>query len=146
MAKKQVKKQVEQKPDYNTGLPEASEPRVKSGRKRKSVIEFQQTDGKIYNKYGVKSIDELLGESKSRYKTHDIAAYEKMVSEMNTSDLQNHATTVDVMPNQDRNVLIKRLLKQFKVTNSNYFNTSQTQDPLKKQINKNTLDILAEGR
>ena len=138
-------KVVKVKVNPEEGLAVAEAP-SKRGRKKKTVIDLQQADGKLYNKHNVRSLDELLGIQTTKYSTHDYAAYENQIQAMNTSDLQKHCTQVDVMPNQDRGVMIKRLLKQFRVTNSSYLNTAQTVDPIHKPISQATLDILSEGR
>jgi hypothetical protein len=118
--------------------------RVKSLQKK--LIQMQIADGKLYNKRGVKSIDELLGISSNKYLTRDETRYENYISNLNTSDLQTHATQVGVLPNQDRSVTIKRLLKEFRIHNSGFLNTAEAVNPIKKKIRQETIDILAEGR
>ena len=119
---------------------------TKGKKKKMTLAERQISDGKLYNKRGVKSIDELLGISASKYNTHDLKKYEDYLSNLNTSDLQAHATRVGVLPNQDRSILTKRLLKEFRVSNSGYISTAQVQNPITKPIKKEVLEILAEGR
>ena len=112
----------------------------------KSAIQLQQLDGKLYNKHNVRSIDELLGETTNKYKTHDVKEYEAQLNRMNTSDLQTHAVTVQVMPKENRTLLIKLLVKQFQINNSTGANVAQPVTPSGKPITQETLDILAEGR
>lgn len=113
---------------------------------QKKLIQMQMADGKMYNKHGVKSIDELLGISTNKYKIIDDKEYEKYIDRLNTSDLQAHATKVGVLPNQDRNVLTKRLLKEFKLHVSSLTNTAQDVNTFPKKIKQEVLDILAQGR
>jgi len=109
------------------------------------MLEMQQLDGKSYNKHNVQSIDELLGETNHRYDTHDIKAYEEKLNRMNTSDLQRHAISVQILPKENRALLIKLLLKQFQVNNSGYIKTPPTLGA-EKPISQEVMDILGEGR
>ncbi len=121
-------------------------PRKKAKSLQKKLIQMQIADGKLYNKRGVRSIDELLGISSTKYTTRDEGKYDDYINNLNTSDLQAHATKVGVLPNSDRTVLIKRLIKEFKVHNSAFLNTAEAVNPVTKKITQETLDILAEGR
>lgn len=107
---------------------------------------MQQADGKIYNKYGVRSIDELLGISSNKYNTHDVDKYEAQLNEMNTSDLQAHSISLGVLPKEDRRLLVQLLLKQFRIANSAHLNPAQEAPGITKKITKETLRILAEGK
>lgn len=107
---------------------------------------MQQADGKIYNKYGVRSIDELLGLSSNKYNTHDVDKYEAQLNEMNTSDLQAHSIGLGVLPKEDRRLLVQLLLKQFRIANSAHLNPAEEAPGITKKITKETLRILAEGK
>jgi len=135
-------------PKVKKEIKENKETKEVKGKKEKkaTLAQRQMADGKLYNKHGVKSIDELLGLSAGKYNTHDLQKYEDYLAGLNTSDLQAHATRVGVMPNQDRNILLKRLVKEFRVSNSGYINTAKTGTQFSKPISKRTLDILGEGR
>lgn len=128
------------------------QPRKRKKDPQKKLIELQQADGKLYNKHNVRSIDELLGVVSSKYAVTggkvltDIRQYEEHLTNLNTSDLQAHAAKVGVMPNHDRNILVKRLLKEFRISNSGALNTAQPVNPISKKIRQETLDILSEGR
>jgi len=124
----------------------ASEPAKRGKQPSKGeMIKMQQADGKQYNKKGVKSIDELLGESVRKYDTHDIKEYEAKLNRMNTSDLQRHAISVQVLPKENRTLLIKLLLKQFQINNSGYVKSPPAVGT-EKPISQAVIDILAEGR
>lgn len=119
--------------------------RVKIGPALDPLV-MQQSDGKIYNKHGVRSIDELLGLSSSKYNTHDVDKYEQQLNEMNTSDLQAHSISLGVLPKEDRRLLVQLLLKQFRIANSAHLNPAQEAPGITKKITKETLRILAEGK
>jgi hypothetical protein len=152
MPKKEKTKVIKDKEEETEGL---IKPRRTKKSEQKRLIEMQMADGKLYNKHGVKSITELLSNQNANaknndrviqnYKPHDLDSYEHFISNLNTSDLQSHATTVGVMPNQDRSILIKRLLKDFRIKNSEAWNTEKPVE-LPKKIRQETLDILAQGR
>lgn len=110
----------------------------------KDIAKLKQADGKIYNKYNVKSIDELLGETNRKYLTKDVKEYESWLRARNTSDLQKHAIEVQVLPKEDRELLIRTLIKQFHVNHSAESNTVSRID--QKPVSQEVLDILAEGR
>ena len=122
-----------------------SKERAKKG-PQKEITEMQQIDGKNYNKKGVRSIDELLGETNNQYNTHDVKQYEAQLNNMNISDLQRHAASVQIMPKEDRRLLIKLLIKQFQINNSASNNLARQIPTISKPISQETLDILAEGR
>lgn len=109
------------------------------------IVKLQQIDGKVYNKRNVQSIDELLDETHHKYDTHDIKEYEAKLQNMNTSDLQRHAISVQILPKENRVLLIKLLLKQFQMTNSGYVKTPASVG-VEKPISQEVMDILGEGR
>ncbi len=113
---------------------------------QKDIMDLQQLDGKLYNKKGVRSIDELLGLHTTPYNTHDVKEYELQLDHMNTSDLQTHAVKVGVLPKEDRRILIKTLIRQFQLANSSQLNTAQPINLTNKKLTQETIDILAEGR
>ena len=123
---------------------EASNAVAPAPKQEKNLFEMQ-ADG-VFNKHGVKSLDELLGTKLEKYSTRNIEEYEKNLNDMNTSDLHTHATQVGVLPNQDRAVLIRRLLREFSITNSDYFNTFSKSSASGKPISAEVARILGEGR
>jgi len=115
-------------------------------REIKDIIELQQIDGKVH-KTGARDIYEIMGEKNpSKYGTTDIKEYEKKLNRMNTSDLQHHAASVQVLPREDRRLLIKLLLKQFQIDNSGILNVAKPLGVSQKKMSQRALDILAEGR
>lgn len=129
-------------------LDDAEKPRKSSGKtEKKTLLQSQQTNGKLYNKYGVKSIDEILdGKIQSKYFTDDEKIYANYLDKMNTSDLQTHSASLGIMFNQDRGIVIKRLMKEFKMQNSMRENPPQYNNAFSKPISQEVLDILSEGR
>lgn len=112
----------------------------------KSLI-HKQIDGKLHNKKGVSSIDELLGETDASFKDHKTEAdYEAYLGTLNQIDLENHAATLMVSPRQDRYGMVKQLLKEYRIRTSRFFNTIQHSFEYPKEISPEVERILSEGK
>lgn len=124
-------------------------PRKTPKPKKKTLLEMQMADGKVYNKRGVKSLDELLHISSGKYNLAEhpnTQTYEQYLNGMNVSDLQAHAVKVGVLPNNDRSILVKRLLKEYNLNNSQSSATALAPVTFSKKIKQETIDILSQGR
>lgn len=153
--KESIEDQIE-KPVKMVKKPRKTKSDVKIGKKVKNPVQLNpaprktiiqaQLDGKLYNKRGVKTLDELLGEKVERYQHKTVEDYKNFLDDLNLTDLQEHATKVGVLPKEDRNVLIKVLIKQYELVTSDYFNVVERQSNFPKKISKNTEKILGEGR
>ena len=64
---------------------------------------------------------------------------------MNLSDLQAHASTVGIIPIDNRNTLRERLLREFRKHVSSYKKPVQQSESLR-DVDPEALKILAEGR
>lgn len=111
---------------------------------RKKMKELTQTHGKL-EEYEHKSLDQILGDDgSSKYKTLNLDKYVAYLNDLNKSDLQSHAATIGLLPIDNRDLLCKRLVREFKKHTSCY-----TLPKLKKSeinLDKKTKDILSEGR
>jgi len=86
---------------------------------KKKLEKLTQTHGKDITKKV--SIDQILGDTGlSRYKTLDEGEYSNWLAGLNKSDLQSHAVAVGVIPTDDREILSKKLLREFKSYANNY--------------------------
>lgn len=143
-SKKQVKVTEDNKNEF-TGRT-ASRKRRLNEAPQKDITDLQQVDGKLH-KTGARDIYEIMGDKNpNKYGTSDIKDYEKKLNGMNTSDLQKHAASVQVLPREDRRLMIKLLLKQFQIDNSGILNFAQPLGVSQKKMSQQALDILAEGR
>ncbi len=113
---------------------------------KREIKMMEQVDGKNYNKSGAASIDELLGTRLNKYQTTDEKEYEAQLERMNVSDLQTHASSLGILPNHDRAVLTKRLLKEFRFATAEYLVQDKGVIPYHKKPSQAVLDILAGGR
>lgn len=86
----------------------------------------KQLDGKVYNKHGVKSIDELLGDRNVAYRNFaSLEEYEAYLSDLDLIDLHEHASSLLVIPREDRSTLVKNLLREYELKNSEYYGVVQ---------------------
>lgn len=79
------------------------------GRKRKNLSELSIANGKVWD-------DNELNCSISShpYKNTSLANYESEIRGMNKIDLDKHATSLFILPRENRDNLIDQLLKEFK--------------------------------
>jgi len=112
-------------------------------RKRK-IEELSQTHGKLEN-IQYKSLDQIWGDTGlSKYKTTDLQEYVNFINEMNKSDLQAHANKVGLVPIDNREMLTKRLIAEFRKFVST-FNVPKTLDT-SVDLDKKSKDVLSEGK
>lgn len=133
--------------------PQVEKPVVRNRRRvipeepaKQSLIELQQQDGRVYNKRGVRTLDELTGERQSLYSQRTEEEYVEYLDNLNLTDLQEHASKHQVMPKEDRRALIATLVKQYKMKTSPYFNSVERPVVFQKKITAQTEKILSEGR
>lgn len=111
---------------------------------KRKIKELTQTHGKLQN-YEHKSLDQILGEDgSSKYKTLNIDKYIDYLNDLNKSDLQSHAATVGLLPIDNRDILCKRLIREFKKHTSSY--TLPKLEKTEINLDKKAKDILSEGR
>lgn len=84
-------------------------------KKKLNLNEMHQAHGKDENRDTVQSLDQLWGDDGlSKYKTLDVAEYTEELAGMNKTDLQNHAAKLGLVPIDSRDLLVKRLVTEFK--------------------------------
>jgi hypothetical protein len=84
-------------------------------KKKLNLNEIHQTHGKDESKETVQSLDQLWGDDGlSKYKTLDVVEYTEELAGMNKTDLQNHAAKLGLVPVDSREILVKRLVAEFK--------------------------------
>ena len=112
----------------------------------------KQIDGQVVNRvpskdrdYAPHTLEQLLGDNgMAKYKTLDIAEYEKKLNEMSKGDLHVEAVRVGIVPTDSKSFLISRLLKEFRMYSMAYKKPhfeEQKQKPSAK-----TLKILSKGK
>ena len=102
-----------------------------------------QTHGKIENSKP-STLDQVWGDAGlSRYGTMKLNEYKDQLKKMNRTDIQSHATKLGVVPVENREMLEKRLTKEFEKHTSSY---NRPDSPKPKDASAKALRILSEGR
>lgn len=110
----------------------------------KKLNELNQTHGKIEDTQH-KTLDQIWGDDgSSKYKQQTEELYLSYVSDLNKSDLQAHANKLGLIPVDNRELLTKRLLSEYKKFMSAYKIPAQTQNEIK--LSKDVKNILSEGK
>jgi len=109
---------------------------------KKKII--YQTHGKVENPI---TLDQIWGDTGiTKYGTLNLEEYEKKINDFNKSDLQTHATQVGLIPVDNREILLARLLSEFKKHVAHYNVSKLANQSNPNTISKSARDILAEGR
>jgi len=100
-------------------------------KKKTNLSDLSQTHGKLEeNTY--KTLDQIWGDDgSSRYRQTSEKDYLNFLHEMNKSDLQSHANRLGLIPIDNRDLLTKRLVAEFKKFMSNYNLPSLKENELK---------------
>lgn len=113
-------------------------------KQKRKLENLSQTHGKLEN-IEYKSLDQIWGDTGlSRYNTTNIEDYVNYINEMNKSDLQAHANKIGLVPIDNREVLTKRLISEFKKFIST-FNIPKNIDH-SVSLDKKSKNVLAEGK
>jgi len=119
--------------------------RKTSKKATKSIKNLSQAHGKE-EKFEPTTLEQIWGDDGSTtYGTLNENQYSNRLDDMNMSDLQTHASTVGIIPIDNRSTLRERLLRDFRKHVSSYKKpTHETQSP--RDVNPETIKILSEGR
>lgn len=113
--------------------------------KNKKINELNQTHGKV-DEFVPTTLDQIWGDTGlNKYNTFKQEEYVARLNEMNKTDLQTHASQVGVIPVDNVEILMKRLLREFQKHASIYSTPSQKVEAQGK-ISKEAKRILEEGR
>jgi hypothetical protein len=112
-------------------------------KRKNKLAELNQAHGKE-EKFEPTTLDQIWGDSGiSRYRTLDQKEYENSLSQMTKTDLREHAIAVGIVPIDNREILLKRLIGEFKRHISKF--TKPIEDNGQQKISKTALSILKEG-
>lgn len=113
-------------------------------KQKRKIEELSQTHGKLED-VQYKTLDQIWGDTGlSKYNTSDLKEYTDYVNDMNKSDLQAHANKIGLVPVDNREILTKRLLAEFKKFTSLYKIPKVKDNTV--NLNKKAKDILSEGK
>mgnify|MGYP000008285722 FL=1 len=113
--------------------------------RKKKVTELKQAHGK-QEKFQPTSLDQVWGdEGLGKYKTLDIEKYENFLTGLTKTDIQKHAAEIGIVPVDNRDMLKRKLLAEFKKHVAGY---RKPQGPAQKdqKPSDEVLKILREGR
>ena len=117
----------------------------KTTAKKKSVKNLSQTHGKE-EKFEPTTLSQIWGDDGlSTYGTLNENAYTIELDNMNMSDLQTHASTVGIIPIDNRQTLRERLLREFRKHVSAYKKPVHAAES-PSRIDPEVMKILSEGR
>jgi hypothetical protein len=107
-----------------------------------------QIDGKATepgNNEILGSLDQIMGESVSIYKSRTVDDYVLELAEMNQTDIQAHAYKVGLVPIDDRKVLVERLTLEFRKWLSSIGAVQKNFNNNPNGMNESVRKILREG-
>ena len=117
----------------------------KATAKRKSIKNLSQMHGKE-EKFEPTTLDQIWGDDgTSTYGTLNENEYSIRLDDMNMSDLQAHASTVGIIPIDNRHTLRERLLREFRKHVSAYKKPIHEAEPVA-HVDPEVMKILSEGR
>ena len=113
-------------------------------RPRKKLQELSQTHGKLEDTQ-YKTLDQIWGdEGSSKYKTSNLEDYLTYLSDLNKSDLQDHAKKIGLIPIDNRETLTKRLEAEFRKYMSMFKLPKNLDNSV--SLDKKSKDVLSEGK
>ena len=114
-------------------------------KKKKSTKSLSQSHGKEEAGTRPTTLDQVWGDTGlSKYGTMDESTYAEEISSMSKSDLQAHASTVGIIPIDNREMLSQRLMREFRKYVASYNAPIERKRGIK--LSKEAKAILAEGR
>ena len=112
---------------------------------KKKLEKLKQTDGKVET-FQPTTLEQIWGDTgMSRYNTLDEKEYVASLAEMNKSDLQSHAVKLGIVPHEERERLVKKLINEFK-SHVASFRVPQEKLSDFKKLTPEVMKILSEGR
>lgn len=122
-----------------------AEKRKTSKKTTKNIKNLSQAHGKE-EKFEATTLEQIWGDDGSTtYGTLNENQYANQLDDMNMSDLQTHASTVGIIPIDNRNTLRERLLRDFRKHVSSYKKPVHSPES-PANLDSETTKILSEGR
>jgi hypothetical protein len=122
---------------------------IKKASRKRSVKDISQVHGKE-EKPQPMTLDQIWGDTGLwKYDTMDIEEYQNGLKELNKTDLQAHATKIGLIPVDSREMLSKRLIREFKRHVSSYNVSNKTPNSTRNDltgVSDKVRGILSEGR
>ena len=117
-----------------------------STKKTKGKKEMMQAHGKE-EKFKATTLDQVWGDTgMTKYGHQDEGKYAQSLTEMNKSDLQAHAHYVGLVPVDNRELLTKRLMQEFRKYASQFRKPQDPTPSINPNLSAEARRILSEGR
>lgn len=116
--------------------------------KQGKLQNIKQTHGKD-ERTPKRTLDQVLGYTGvGKYKTMDLEEYKGQLAKMNKSDLYKHALENNLLPIDSRELLEKRLIREFERHVSSFETSLNVAKEISKNksLNKKAIDILSYGK
>jgi hypothetical protein len=115
--------------------------------KKKDIEQLSQTNAKV-EKFAPTTLDQIWGDRGSaKYNTLDPIEYEAKLKGMNKTDLYSHARSLGIMPNDNYDLLIRKLRQEFLAHINAYRRPNVVNNANgAKKVSTEVLKILSEGR
>lgn len=114
--------------------------------RKKKVENLNQIHAKE-EKFIPTTLDQIWGDTGlSKYKTLNEDEYKNSLDEMNKTDLHAHACYVGLVPVDNREMLTKRLLTEFRKHAASFRGMPVGNPKVNQKISKEVEQILSEGR
>ena len=121
--------------------------KAEGSQKKVTLTDMEQTDGMDQNqKYEKTSLDQVWGDNGvSEYRTLDAEVYAKTLNNMSKSDLKQEAIRVGLLPIDNVDQLMGRLMRQFSSHVSSY-KAPKSIASNKVNLSDEAIRILGEGK
>jgi len=131
-----MKKKAQKKPKKTT-----------KAKKTTRLESLSQTHGKEETDFKPTTLDQIWGDDgKAKYGTLDEGQYKSRVEEMHFSDLKTHAVDIGLIPVDDRQLLTKRVISEFRRHCNNYTVPADDVNAQVDQVSEKARKILEEGK
>jgi len=120
--------------------------RAKKPAKKTKLESLSQTHGKEEKAFKATTLDQIWGdEGLGKYSTMDLKDYKTQIQEMGKTDLMAHASKLNLIPVDNRDLLEKRLISEFKRHGAQFTHPNQP-DSEPTKVSDAVKKILSEGR
>lgn len=119
---------------------------------RRKLTDLRQVDGKLHpedeGKPEITTLDQLFGNTGlNKYKTLNATEYSAELNGMNTADLREHATKMQIIPRDISNERLKKqLLIEFNRFVASYNKPSSKSNQKNANVSKEVLDIMSRAK
>ena len=125
-------------------MPRKTTKKTAKASSRKKLDAITQTDA-MAEKYEPTTLNQIFGDDGGwKYNTLDTDEYKHYLNGLNKSDLQSHAVQIGIIPIDNKDQLLKRLVREFNRHAAAYLKPAQKKS-VDLNVSQDVLDILAEG-